>query len=300
MNAGGGLQTAGMSRLYPALDLIWNSPPSDDRLALVLVQLDDAKPIAVEEREFSTRIFFVSADARTLALTKLTPDRDFVVESVDVSDEDWAARSQASLRAVRVGRFVIAPPWAARAESEDVLIVIQPSMGFGTGHHATTRLCLQLLQQQQLQDAAVLDVGTGSGVLAIAAARLGAARVLAIDNDPDALMTARENIALNGAGKIVAALEASVADVGAGFSQPGAFDLVLANLTGAALVRHAPQLASAVKTGGSVIASGYGPLEERDVFRAFAEAGLAGGTRIEEDAWVCSRFIASPTPSTAR
>ena len=129
------------------------------------------------------------------------------VEAIDVEDEDWAARSQAQLRAITIGRLVGRPVPGMNQGSDDaqgirrltpLLVVIQPSMGFGTGHHATTRLMLRALQELPFEDRTVLDIGCGSGVLAIAAVKLGARSAIGIDVDPDALENARENVELNG------------------------------------------------------------------------------------------------------
>ena len=100
-------------------------------------------------------------------------------------DDDWAARSQQSLTAVRAGSFIVAPPWDLpdSPPADVTVIVIEPSMGFGTGHHATTRLCLRLLSDIDVSDLDVLDLGTGSGVLSMAAALRGARRVVGIDVD---------------------------------------------------------------------------------------------------------------------
>src|SRR5205814_826268 len=103
-----------------------------------------------------------------------------------------------NLKAIEVDGVVVAPPWDVPQGTSKPVIVIEPSMGFGTGHHATTRLCLRLLQRRELRGARVIDIGTGSGVLALAAWKLGARDVVAIDNDPDALDSARANIARNG------------------------------------------------------------------------------------------------------
>jgi ribosomal protein L11 methyltransferase len=258
-------------------------------MELLMAELDGDAPLAVEDTGSSLRVFFSSAEAREISSGRLTQQPGLHVESIDVSDEDWAARSQAALTAVHVGRLVIAPPWDAAPGA----IIIQPSMGFGTGHHATTRLCLRLMQDLPLQDARVLDVGTGSGVLAIAAATLGAAHVVALDNDPDALQSAAENVELN---DVAARVHLTQSDVASGFSRtsgrtsgrPNPFDLVLANLTGATLVRYAPHLVQATHPRGHLIVSGYMVSERGDVEAALAREGLAAAASVGEDEWLAS------------
>jgi ribosomal protein L11 methyltransferase len=164
-------------------------------------------------------------------------------------------------------------------------------MGFGTGHHATTRLCLAGLQTLQLSGACMLDVGTGSGVLAIAARRLGARRAIGLDTDPDALEAAAGNLALN-PGAEVALVQT---DVAAWLETPGfaalrdadPVDVVAANLTGALLTRIARLLIGAVRPGGAVIVSGLLD-EERDAVIAAFPATV--GWDATEDGWVGLRF----------
>ncbi|HEX6465024.1 MAG TPA: 50S ribosomal protein L11 methyltransferase, partial [Vicinamibacterales bacterium] len=186
---------------HPAIE-ISISPNADpavhDRLHLLL---DDFEPSAIHEDDAGEcwRVFFRTSGHRDAAAAALADVEGVSAARVDVPDEDWARRSQQNLRAIEAGGLVIAPPWDVPKGSTPV-IVIEPSTGFGTGHHATTRLCLRLMQQLDLRGARVLDVGTGSGVLALAAWKLGASDVVAIDNDPDALDNARSNIERNGAG----------------------------------------------------------------------------------------------------
>lgn len=293
-----------MSRLYPALNVLWPLRPDDDRIDLLIAEVDDERPTAVEEIHNGLRIFFPTPLALGRAAVRLVAlEPDLACEPVEISDDDWAERSQMSLGPVRVGRIVVSPPWAennAEENTSGVFLIIQPSMGFGTGHHASTRLCLQLLQEFPLSDATVLDVGTGSGVLAIAAAKLGAAHVLAIDHDADALTSARENVDLNAVAETVALAQVDLGDQSAALEQSplisrAGFDVVLANLTGAALSRHARRLAELVRANGRLVVSGLGHEEERQVVDAFAAVGLAPVSRAEEDEWIAASLRA-PSP----
>jgi ribosomal protein L11 methyltransferase len=153
-----------------------------------------------------------------------------------------------------------------------------------------------MLQELSVNVASVLDVGTGSGVLAIAAARLGAARVLAIDHDADALVSARENVTLNQVDGLVTLEQKNVGDMA-----DASFDVVLANLTGATLTRHADVLTSLVAVGGSLIASGIETHEQDAVRDSLVAAGLQRVAQTEEAGWAAIRLTrTSPTPSTTR
>jgi ribosomal protein L11 methyltransferase len=283
-------------RAWPALEVHQSDPQTADLIQAFLLDfgvaaIDDTVPDI-------SRVFFHDADDRDRAADAVRQQfRGINVRAVDVPDEDWAARSQAGLRAVQVGGLVVAPPWDVPLSGirdpgsgvrnvEPVVIVIQPSMGFGTGHHATTRLCLAALQQIDLQGLRVVDVGTGSGVLAIAASRLGAPTVVAIDDDADAVTAARENLALNPEARV----ELILADVrGAAL---GRFDVVVANLTGGLLIGAADRLRSLVLPSGRLVLSGLMDPEADDVLHAYA------GWRVEwrgrEDEWIGITLKFSP------
>jgi ribosomal protein L11 methyltransferase len=290
-----------ISRTYPALDVIWTLHPDAERLERLLAEIDDDAPTAVEELPDRFRIFFSSPVARGRAAVRVVAlEPDLICEPIEVPDGNWAERSQASLSAVLVGRVLVAPPWAAednRHTAEAIRIVIQPSMGFGTAHHASTRLCLRMLQALRLEQAAILDVGTGSGVLAIAAARFGAGRVLAIDNDADALRSARENVALNGVQGVVTLQQV---DFGGSPLSAARFDIVLANLTGATLTRIADTLRQTVADGGALIASGITVEEQKTVDAALSATGFHSVDTQVEDGWAGIRFTTSPTPPIRR
>jgi ribosomal protein L11 methyltransferase len=267
--------------------LVLHFPPSTsaalrDRLVALLAEYD---LLAIHEDDIGSPREWVAhfasgetRDAAAAAIRALPDASDLRLESVEIEDEDWARRTQADLPAIQIGRLVVAPPWDL--QPGEIVIEIEPSRGFGTGHHESTRLCLVLLQGRDLQQRSVLDVGTGSGVLAIAAAKLGAAVVSAIDVDPDAVENARENIARN---QVAGSVEAHVRDFTADASLPPA-DLVLANLTGTLLARHAPEIARLVRPAGTLIVAGFTIDESQMVTDAFAPY-LALTESAEENGW---------------
>ena len=287
-------------RFYPAITFSWTSGDDTDRTDRLLAELDGLGVTAVDEHDGKLRAFFRTPADRDAALNALAALPDLTCVSADVPDENWAARGQASIGPVSLGQLTIAPPWAAtddlRAQSEHT-IVIQPSMGFGTGHHASTRLCLRWLQALALTNASVLDVGTGSGVLAIAATTLGAARAIGIDVDPDALDSARENVDLNQGNERVTLRELNLSDAVSAFG--ASFDIILANLTGGLLCRDASAFAHLAAPGARLIVSGFELPEADQIARAFGDAGWQVLGEITEDGWV-ALLLTIPTPTTTR
>lgn len=257
-----------MVRTWPALE-VRNIPEFFE------AALTDYHVTAINEGDEVWRVFFHDATERDRAARELgAAFEGLSLEAIDVPDEEWAARSQAAVRAVHVGRVIVAPPWDA-----PITIVVQPSMGFGTGHHATTRLCLAAMQQIDMRGKTVIDVGTGSGVLAIAASLLGAANVIAFDDDSDAVAAARENLSLNPRSRVTL----QVGDLRD--AAPANADVVLANLTGALLASTADRLKQLTDSGGRLILSGFMASEEREVLDAFAP--LAVEHRAQEEEWLC-------------
>ena len=307
-----------MANTYPALDLTFAPGPGAGTLQdMLYAELDAFEPVAIHEHETGDgwRVFFRTAAQRDAARGTLAAEfGNALLDLVprDIDDEDWARRSQASLKAIRAGRIVVAPPWdveslitnhsSSNPESPDpesrnhsssdpgsripdpdtITIIIEPSTGFGTGHHATTRLCLELLQRQGVRDTRVIDVGTGSGVLGLAAWKLGASSVIALDNDPDALQNARDNVDRNGGGD---AIEILHGDLSSASLEPA--HIVLANLTGSVLQRYATALQRLVLSGGILIISGFSGDELEDIARVF---GAMPKEVLKEGEWAAASF----------
>ncbi len=203
-----------------------------------------------------------------------------------VHEADWADAWKAYFPVLRIGRrIVIRPTWRRhRRQPGDVVIAMDPGMAFGTGLHPTTRLCLAALEpladRGELAGARVLDVGCGSGILAIASLQLGASTALGVDTDPIAIESTAANARRNRLSRRV------TVRVGSLPSHEPAFDVVLANLIAGVLVALSDGLAAELRPGGTLIASGIFVDREADVVRAFEAAGLTIAARTVEGEWI--------------
>jgi ribosomal protein L11 methyltransferase len=201
-----------------------------------------------------------------------------------VAETDWVEAWKERLNVLHVGRHVvIRPSWREYTPLPgDLVIQLDPGMAFGTGLHPTTQMCLVALEEWVGPDTEVLDLGTGSGILAIAAARLGARDVLAVDNDPEAVKTARENVAANAVEGPVSVVPGSLAEV------TGNYDLAVANILANVIVQMMQEgLAARIRPGGRLIATGILADQEPEVVAALEQEGLTLVERQQRDDWVC-------------
>lgn len=264
----------------------------------------------VEEEEPGTparlRAFFAETASPTTLLAAVRGYQaslrslGFAVESrgteiTPLLDEAWASAWQQSFPARPVGqRLLVLPPWLEEASlagaTARLTVIIEPGRAFGTGHHGTTEGCLALLEEALAAspEAAVLDVGTGTGILAIAALKLGAPTALAIDVDPDAVAAAQVNARRNGCTGLTVRL-AEPREVG------GHFPLVLANLLTHTHLALASQYARLVTPGGSLVLGGMLEDEDGRVGQALTGAGFTPRSRLALDGWASLRLDA-PSP----
>jgi ribosomal protein L11 methyltransferase len=201
------------------------------------------------------------------------------LRAVDVPQVDWVARFREGFHGFSAGGFRIAPCWDVPTDAGEPVLVVDPGQAFGTGTHESTRLCLRALERiaAQAVPQSVLDVGTGSGILGIAAALRGARRVAAVDVDPETLGIARRHAALNGV-----ELRLVHGDGAAAF-RAGRFDLVFANISAAALHEVRDEVVAAAAPGGRLVLSGFLDEEAARVAVAYEDAGVA--ERLADGEW---------------
>lgn len=211
-----------------------------------------------------------------------------------LEDEPWVERQEASRRPLAVGaRFLIVTEAAGTETGQDtpggrLVLVVPPRRAFGTGEHETTRQCLELLEEAPLEGRRVLDLGTGSGILAMAAASLGAAGVVGIDDDPEAIEMARENLAANPRARAAVALV-----VGREACLSGSFSVLLANLYAGVLETLAPRLAALQPAGSTAILSGFSPEDAEGVAGAWRGAGYREARRSCAGEWAALVMVRS-------
>jgi ribosomal protein L11 methyltransferase len=241
-------------------------------------------------RTFTVRAFFSADAAEPLAraqqglwhLAQLRSMSD--PQTRELAEEDWAEAWKKFYTILHLGRhLVIKPSWLEYTPSPgDIVVELDPGMAFGTGLHPTTRLCLAALEERMPPGARVLDLGTGSGILSIAAARLGAREITALDTDPLAVSTATRNIAIAHVDHLVQVHRGSVE-----LAHDGSpFDLVCINILAEIIANMAPSLAPLTRSGGLVIASGILDYKAGDVADAFRAVGIQVIEKKQEEDWV--------------
>lgn len=256
----------------PADELSAREDPTAPYLVTAHLPEDDAAPAAVAATEQA--LWHLQAFG-------LRPVGELRVRSVD--DADWSEAWKRDYVPQRIGRVVIVPSWLEEPIGPDeVALLLDPGMAFGTGLHPTTRGCLTLLQAISPMPARVLDVGSGSGILALAALRLGAEHADCLDTDPVAVEATLANAEANGLAARVVATAGTLPSQPAGAPYP----LVLANLVAAVLVELAGSLAAHVAPGGTLLASGIIETRAPEVLAALASAGFVLEERLDDGEWV--------------
>ena len=210
------------------------------------------------------------------------------IETISIPGQDWSQNWKKFFKPVQVtSRFVVKPPWSKiRLKKNRIAIDIYPGMAFGTGTHATTKLCLRTLERSlRKRGISVLDVGTGSGILSIAAAHLGAGEVWGLDIDVEAVKNARGNVERNRVSDIVKIRKGRVGNI------QKKFDLVVANIDYKSLRRMRRPLIHHLKSKGTLILSGILEEMEEKVRQIYTETRLLSSIRTDQEGeWVCLSF----------
>lgn len=270
-------------------------PPAWDAIAAVLIDSGCAG-VELREQPYSVVAYLPASEQAQLSAIErqlqqlpdfeLPPIQKFEVQPV--TEQNWHTVWRRYFRSRRFGtRIRVQPSWSRHKPTpEEILIQLDPGLAFGTGGHATTALCLELLEKYVQPGVRVADVGTGTGILAIAAAKLGAQEVVAVDDDALAVKIAQANLDRNGVAERVCA------QVGDGFhALTGTFDLIVCNIISGFLIASAPQVPPLLRAGGVYIISGTSGRNWRGgVRRAIESAGLQFEEARKRRTWVAAVF----------
>jgi ribosomal protein L11 methyltransferase len=270
-----------------------------EQLELAQLRLWELGATGLEERDETTLVreeasgqavvvaAFPDEAAAQYALEEIR--EDYEAEIVYVPREDWATEWRRGFGAQRIGkRLLLHPSWEeAQSKPGDVVLTVDPDNAFGSGDHETTRLVLRLLDQRVAGGERVLDVGCGSGVLSIAALRLGAASAVAIDIDEDAAVVARRNAELNGVASRVEVSTRPLSDI------DGVYEIVLANIETRVLMHMPKDLQARIALGGILVLSGILRTERDELLAAYAPMRLE--ECLEEGEW-CACLLRPGAP----
>jgi ribosomal protein L11 methyltransferase len=261
--------------------------------------LDDAQR-AVEQAKHVTVKAYLAVDEETEGLKEKIAEGLWHLHQIwsvipeptfrNVPDQDWSALWKAQISILPLGHHVvIKPSWRDyEGKGDEIVLEMDPGMAFGTGLHPTTQLCVAATEELLKPGDTVLDLGTGTGILAMIAAKLGAAHVLAVDTDADAVAAAHHNIAANQLRQTIELRRGSLQDVSA------TYDLVLANILSPVIIRMAASgLAEAVRPQGHLVASGILEEQTQDVVAALEAAGLHVIEQRQHEQWMV--LIATPS-----
>jgi ribosomal protein L11 methyltransferase len=241
---------------------------------------------AVEERPDGTVLCFTAGDAEADRLISALHERfgrSLQVARSAVEEVDWSSRWREGLGPRRVGRLTLVPSWVSRPpDPSEVVIVIDPESAFGSGEHGSTRAALHLLERSLRGGDFVLDIGCGSGILTIAAARLGAARAVGIERDVDAIPIATRNAERNGVDGVVAFFLGDGGELAPLFAP---VDLVLSNILRTVNVDLLPSIHRTVRRGGSAIFSGMEVAEAADFRAPLLAAGFEIREEVADEGW---------------
>lgn len=227
--------------------------PSGDRAAVAAALFAAGSQGVHDDGPALVTHFPPEVDLAPVRAAVLAADPAATVDVSDAPDIDWTEAWKHGVGVQRVGRLTVAPPWLAEGHDAATTIVIDPGMAFGTGEHQTTRRVLELMQDIIRDGDVVADLGAGSAVLSIAAVKLGAARAVAIEMDPDAIENAEENVVRNGVSDRVTVIEG---DAGVLLQLVSPVRVVLANIISSVLVELLPAIHAALAEGGQAVLSG--------------------------------------------
>ena len=260
------------------LDIIANPFQQEELIAL----LDDYHPSGFEQTDELLKAYFSEKDFQQHDVLQIIEGYDYTMTKVE--EQNWNDVWEKNFQPVVVDDFC-----AIRAhfhKSEDGVayeVVITPKMSFGTGHHATTYMMLQQMRDIPFKEKTVFDFGTGTGILAILAEKLGAAEVTAIDVDDWSIENAKENFERNGCGKITVSLTSSLPD--------REYDVILANINRNVILAYMEPLVNRVKRNGQVLFSGLLLADEEAIKTAAEQHGLHLVKRAERQGWISLRFV---------